>query len=288
VNLLLDLSQINTESGEARRVITDRQLLGWAHNRGISPGEAQILALQNEIIPLRYLRNLNGLSLHDQLRICRSRLLVCGCGGLGGVLVQMLLRLGAGYLRLIDGDTFAESNLNRQWLCSTATIGQPKPLVARDVAGGINPFTKVSAVVADLTAENAEEALIDSDLALDALDDLPARFQLAQTARSLGIPFIHGAATGWWGQVSTFLPEDAVGLAEIYGERRSRDPAEAAGGVLAPTPTLIASLQTFEAIRLLTGKPAAYARKLLYFDGESGHMELLPLRNPEHTKHGSA
>ena len=115
------------------------------------------------------------------------------------------------------------------------------------------------------------------DLVLDALDNLQGRFVLADAARRFGIPFIHGAATGWWGQVSTFLPGSPLSLTAIYGTARSRDAAEIAMGVLGPAPSLIASLQVFEAIRLLGGRKPAYADRLLFFDGESGVMELLSL-----------
>jgi molybdopterin-synthase adenylyltransferase len=274
---LIEKAYTSEESGESRLVIEDRELTDWAAQKGISPRVAQIDALEAGIVPLRYLKNLSAIDLPEQARICRSSVLICGCGGLGGVLINLLARLGVGVLRVVDGDAFSPSNLNRQWLCDIPHLSQPKALVAEQQVRAVNPLIEAEAFVELLDENNAEKMLQGMDLVLDALDNLPGRFLLAEVARHLRIPFIHGAATGWWGQVSTFVPDSPVTLTAIYGVRRSRDPAEIAMGVLGPAPSLIASLQAFEAIRLLSGRGPAYAGRLLFFDGESGVMELVPL-----------
>jgi molybdopterin-synthase adenylyltransferase len=265
------------ESGESRLVIEDRELIEWALDRGIPPHVAQADAVEAGIVPLRYLRNLSAITLPEQARICKGSVLVCGCGGLGGALINLLARIGVGALRVVDGDTFSPSNLNRQWLCDTQRLSQPKALVAEEQVRAINPLIAVEAVMGLLDEHNADNLLHGMDLVLDALDNLPGRFLLAEASRRQGIPFIHGAATGWWGQVSTFMPASRLDLTAVYGAKRSREPAEIALGVLGPAPSLIASLQAFEAIRLLSGRNPAYADRLLFFDGESGTMELISL-----------
>jgi molybdopterin-synthase adenylyltransferase len=274
---LVDLAYPSNESGESRTVIEDGSLLDWSVQKGIPPTEAQIDALEAGIIPLRYVRNFSALNLSEQTRICRSRVMICGCGGLGGILVNLLARVGVGSFRLVDGDTFAPSNLNRQLLCETQHLSQPKALAAKARVHAINPLVEVDAFSETLDEANAEAILQGMDLVLDALDNLPGRFVLAEVAHRLGIPFIHAAATGWWGQVSTFMPDSPLDLTAIYGTKRSRDPAEMAMGVLGPAPALIGSLQAFEAIRLLSGRQPAYVNRLLFFDGESGVMELIKL-----------
>jgi molybdopterin-synthase adenylyltransferase len=274
---LITRAHLDEESDEPRLVIEDHALLDWSVQNGIAPRFAQIEALAAGIIPLRYVKNLSAIGLSEQLRICRSSVLICGCGGLGGVLINLLARLGVGRLRVVDEDTFAPSNLNRQWLCDTAHLGQPKALVAQQEVQAINPLAEVEAFPEILDETNAHSLLEGMDAVLDALDNLPARFLLAEVARRLGIPFIHGAATGWWGQVSTFMPDSVLDLTAIYGTKRSRDTAEIALGILGPSPSLIGSLQAFEAIRLLSGRKPAYVNRLLFFDGESGVMELIPL-----------
>ena len=274
---LIERAFLTEESGTSRLVIGDRELLEWALQSGINPRTAQIKALEAGIVPLRYLKNFDAINLGEQTRICRSAVLICGCGGLGGVLINLLARVGVGFLRLVDGDAFAPSNLNRQWFCDTQRLSQPKALVGEQQVRVINPLIEVEAFPEILDESNADDLLRGMSLVLDALDNLPGRFLLAGAARRLEIPFIHGAATGWWGQVSTFMPGALHDLSAIYGTRKSRDAAEIAVGVLGPAPSVIASLQAFEAIRLLSGRNPAYAERLLFFDGESGVMELMPL-----------
>ncbi len=274
---LIDRAYRTEEDGVSRLVIEDRELLEWALHNGIGPRYVQIHALETGIVPLRYLRNFDAINIAEQTRICRSAVLICGCGGLGGVLINLLARVGVGLLRLVDGDAFAPSNLNRQWLCDTQHLSQPKALVGEQQVRAINPLIEVEAFPEILDESNADDLLRGMDLVLDALDNLPSRFLLAEAARRLEIPFIHAAATGWWGQISTFMPGSDRDLSAIYGTRKSRDPTEVAMGVLGPAPALIASLQAFEAVRLLSGRKPAYADRLLFFDGESGVMELMPL-----------
>jgi molybdopterin-synthase adenylyltransferase len=274
---LRDLAYATDESGESRLVIEDRALLEWSAEAGIAPRAAQLEALEEGIIPLRYVKNFSALDIAAQTCICASHVLVCGCGGLGGALITLLARVGVGRLRLVDGDTFSASNLNRQWLCDTNNLAQPKAMAAAEHVRAVNPLVEVEPVQETMGAANAEDLIRGMDLVMDALDNLDGRFLLAGAARRLGVPFLHGAATGWWGQVATFLPDSPSDLTAIYGTAQSRDAVEIAMGVLGPAPSLIASLQVFEAIRLLSGRKPAYASRLLFFDGESGVMELLAL-----------
>jgi len=264
--------------GESQLVIEDDALLEWASQAGISPRNAQIEALQRRIIPLRYAKNFRSLTLAEQRRICESRVLVCGCGGLGGILINLLARAGVGTLRLVDGDVFNPTNLNRQWFCDTQALSRPKAEVAGERVRAMNPLIEVE-VFATLMDEDNTGALVKGvDLVMDALDNLPGRFLCAEAAKHMGVPFIHAAAAGWWGQISTFLPESFLSLHDIYGPEAERDPAEDLLGVLGPAPAVIGSLAAFEAIRLLSGRNAAYADQLLYLDGESGRMDVVPLR----------
>lgn len=266
-----------TVGGSMQAVIDDETLLRYALARSVSPSAAQAAALERGILPLRYVKNQNGLQWAEQVRLCRSRVLICGCGGLGGVLGSLLARAGVGFLRVVDGDAFAPSNLNRQWLSDLDSLGRNKAHTARERLGRINPFVEVDAVPGHLDASNAGDILDSMDLALDALDNLPARFLLFEAARQAAIPFIHGAVAGWWGQVATFLPGSRSHLRQVYGDQRERGEAEEHLGVLGPTAALIGSLQALEALRLLAGRPPVYAESLLYYDGETGDQARMPL-----------
>lgn len=257
-------------NGESRLVIDDGSLLEWASENRLTPGQAAVEAIRSRITPLRYLKNFSALGFDEQLRLCESSVFICGCGGLGGNLVNLMARAGVGELRVADRDIFVPTNLNRQLYCDTEHLSRPKVHVAEERVRSVNPFVDVKACAQALDADNAAELIEGTGLVLDALDDLPARFILAEAARRLGIPFVHGAAAGWWGQVCTFMPDSAMRLSDIYGSRTVKDPAEESVGVLGPAPAVISSLQAFEAIRILTGRKPAYADRLLYFDGETG------------------
>ncbi len=275
--LIKDHAYLYDYAGKSQLVIEDGALLAWARKNRADPPGAQLRALQEGIMPLRYLKNSWGLQLAEQTRLCGSTVLVCGCGGLGGIVIQLLARAGVGQLLLVDGDVFCTTNLNRQLLCDTRHLSRLKAQVAEETVRAINPLIRVTAHPRMATAANVTELLQGVDLAVDALDNLPSRFILADAARALQVPFLHGAVAGWWGQLSTFLPESRQELKTIYGGKSSREPQELSLGVLGPTAATIGSLQALEAIRLLTGRKPAYADKLLYFDGESGLMETVPL-----------
>ncbi len=288
-----ELSRPIDYAGASRAVIEDEPLLEWARENGLSPREAQVAAIEEEIIPLRYLKNFTALSFAGQLRLCRSKVFICGCGGLGGTLVDLLSRAGVGYLRLVDRDVFTPSNLNRQCLVDTRQMSKSKASVAFERVIAVNPFVEVDARPVHLDSGNAEALAAGVDLVLDAMDNIGGRFALAEAAARLRIPFIHAAAAGWWGQVSTFQPapfpdspdsdsnsgsgSGGAGLSRIYGSRRMTDMSEEAVGVLGPAVAVIGSLQACEALRILSGGRPSYENRLLYFDGETGRTELLPL-----------
>jgi molybdopterin-synthase adenylyltransferase len=263
--------------GTKLAVIPDAPLLEWARSFHLSPREAQLQALRANFIPERYLSHFHTFDIDQQIRLCESKVLICGCGGLGGVLSHLLARAGVGWLRLVDGDSFVASNLNRQWFCDTGSLGRAKVQVAAERLQVINPFVMVQAVPENLTEGNAAVLLEGIDLVLDALDNITGRLMLAQAARQQGRPFIHAAVAGWLGQIATFLPDSAKDLTAVYGGRQSRGRAELGLGILGTTTAVIGSLQAAEALRLLTGGKPAYAEALFYYAGESGLAELIPL-----------
>jgi molybdopterin-synthase adenylyltransferase len=274
---LQDLAKPIDYLGQEQFVIEDDPLLQWAKERGLAHHQAQIEALEQRIIPHRYLKNLWSLGFDEQAKLCAGRIFICGCGGLGGIQIELLARAGVGRMRLMDMDTFTESNLNRQLLCHTAQIPRQKALVAAERIETVNPLVEVESFGEFLRPENVEGLIGGMDLVLDALDNIEARRILATAARKLGIPFIHAGVAGWWGQISTFLPESEHDLSSIYGNRLTRDGTEDAAGVLGPTPAVIGSLSALEAIRILVGKKPAYSGQLLYFDGENGVFQIVPL-----------
>lgn len=202
----------------------------------------------------RYLRNHDAISEEEQAFLATKRVLVVGCGGLGGMVIECLARISVGYLRVVDGDVFEESNLNRQLLSSTMNLGRPKTLAAQQRVMAVNPLVVVDAVQAELTVENARELLGECDVAVDCLDNIPARLVLQEAAKEAGIPVVHGAVAGWLGRICVIQPgEDLLTL--LYPEPDEMRGEERLAGTLSFTAALTASWQSAETVKLLLGKP---------------------------------
>ena len=209
----------------------------------------------------RYLRNHDAISEEEQAFLATKRVLVVGCGGLGGMVIECLARIGVGYLRVVDGDVFEESNLNRQLLSSTMNLGRPKTLAAQQRVMAVNPLVEADAVQAELTVENARELLGECDVAVDCLDNIPARLVLQEAAKEAGIPVVHGAVAGWLGRICVIQPgEDLLTL--LYPEPDEMRGEERLAGTLSFTAALTASWQSAETVKLLLGKSGLQAEIL--------------------------
>ena len=147
----------------------------------------------------RYARNVPALSEAECELLRRKRVLVVGCGGLGGHLIDMLARIGIGSLRVVDGDAFEPSNLNRQLEALNSTVGLPKAeAVARRIRD-INPYAVLHPMEALYNADNREQffpAGCRYDYIVDAIDLVSCKLDLAETARRLGVPLIMALGTG--------------------------------------------------------------------------------------------
>ena len=220
----------------------------------------------------RYLRNHDAISEADQATLAIDRVLVVGCGGLGGMVIECLARIGVGHLRVVDGDLFEATNLNRQILCSTMNLNRPKTLAAKQRVMAVNPLVEVDAVQANLTVENATSLLADCDVAVDCLDNIPARFVLQEAAKNAGLPLVHGAVAGWCGQVCVIRPGEDL-LSFLYGETLEEQGEEVSAGTLSFTAAAVGALQAAEVVKLLLGKP-----------GLSGELLVLDLMNASSTR----
>ena len=210
---------------------------------------------------LRYLRNHDAISEAEQAILAQKRVLVVGCGGLGGYVIECLARIGVGYLRVVDGDVFDETNLNRQLLSSNMNLGRPKTLAAQQRVMAVNPLVEVEAFQSLLTAENAVQLLEGCDVAVDALDNVPTRLLLQQAAKTAGIPLVHGAVAGWIGQVCVVQPGQEL-LNSLYPASTDNQGEEQETGTLSFTAALTASWQAAETVKLLLGKPGLHGEIL--------------------------
>ena len=208
-----------------------------------------------EAMEERYIRNLGALSEKECAMLREKTVLVAGCGGLGGYLIEMLLRLGIGEIRAADGDAFEASNLNRQLFSSPSSQGKSKAEAAAMRAALVYPDIRFEAIPQFVTEENAAGQIRGCDVVLDALDNIQARRTLVRACAQAGIPMIHGAICGWSAQAAVVLPGDDL-IDKIYPEGVSLSSKAS----LSFTPPFCAALQTALCTRLLTGRPLETGR----------------------------
>ena len=198
----------------------------------------------------RYIRNMGSLTKSEFLALRGKRAFVAGCGGLGGYIIEMLLRLGIGGITAADGDSFEASNLNRQLLSVPGALGESKAAAAAARAALVNPQVSFRAVPEFITAENALELITGSEVVMDALDSIEGRRILSRACGQAGIPLIHGAVDGWTAQAAISAPGDGL-METLYpkgAELKSKS-------TLSFTPPFCAAVQTALCVRLLCGRP---------------------------------
>ncbi len=256
----------------------------------------------------RYSRQMRlpGFGPEGQERLRGARVLVVGCGALGTVACDYLVRAGIGALTIVDRDLVEPSNLQRQTLFTEqdAARGVPKAEAAKARLGLVNRACRVRAFVDDLRAVNALRYASEVDLIIDALDNFETRAVLNECAVSRRIPLVYGGAVGYEGMAAAILPHGSdarmgFGGALTWDDARSTAclrcllpelpapgelPTCDVAGVLGPVAGMVASMQAALAIRLLAQGPDSVPDALLRVDLASMRLSSASIRgarNPE-------
>ena len=224
-------------------------------------------------------RQMSIVTRSEQERFKDAKITVIGCGGIGGETIEMLARMGIGELVLVDEDAFDLSNLNRQTLASIADLGLDKNAVAAEKVRLINPYVKVTSYNEHVDQSNIDKIIGDSDIVIDALDNVLTRVIVSRKAKEKGIPYIHGAIHGTLGQITVFLPNSEKSYEEMFNlpslgkelnDETIDDLKNVTSGVppvIGPTPNLIGCLEAMEAYKIITGVgKVTVAPKILTFD----------------------
>jgi molybdopterin/thiamine biosynthesis adenylyltransferase len=264
------------EEKDGTSIITHDAVRRLSSQSGTAPLDIEISALEVEIIPLRYKRNIGTLGLDGQLKLLRSCVGVCGLGGLGGYVVEFLARMGIGHLILADGDSFEEDNLNRQILCTEEDLGRPKVERAVERVSAVNSSLKVVAHHHFVKGEDVPNIYGEAQVIVDALDTVSSRLALEEGCTRMDIPLVHGAIAGEAGQVMTIFPGDP-GLKALYSAGEDHG-VETLEGNPATTPALIASIQTQEVIKILCGGELL-RNGFLLIDTSANLYEFIPLKS---------
>lgn len=265
--------------GVAYRSLGVAAVLELSQKYGLPGKEIERRALDLEIIPERYARNFRTFGYADQARLLAARVAVVGLGGLGGTVAEILAREGVGSLTLVDGDRFEDSNLNRQFMSTVDGLGTAKSQAAEQRVSAVNPSVVVNRIDGFLTAENAGDILRDAQVAIDCLDNLPARFMLEAAAKAEGIPMVSAAIAGVAGHVTTIFPEDP-GLALIHGapEDAPAKGAEQSLGCIPHAIAILSAMECAEAVKIILEKGTLLRNRLFLMDLGDNRFETLSLQ----------
>lgn len=224
-----------------------------------------------------------GIGPEGQKRLGQSRVAVVGCGATGTCVSSLLARAGVRTILIIDRDYVEPSNLQRQTLFDEADAAEslPKAVAAARKIAAFNSEIQIRPEVADLTPENIERLLADSDLLLDATDNFETRYLLNDFAIKHSKPWIYAAAVGAYAATMNILPGETACLSCIFpappeGTIETCDTA----GILNSAVNWVGSIQATEAMKLLVGARDKVRRTLLSFDLWTNHRAEMSNGNP--------
>lgn len=200
-----------------------------------------------------------------QQRLARATVLIVGAGGVGGPAALYLAAAGIGTIRIVDPDTVALSNLQRQILFDTADIGRPKVETAAEHLSALNPHVRVEALAEPLTGDNAGRIVAGCDVVLDGTDDFATRHAVNAACVAAGIPLVSGALGRWTGQVGVFEGRPCYRC--LVPDRPPDAETCARVGVVGALAGVIGAMTALEAIKIVTGAGEPLTGRLMLYDG---------------------
>jgi molybdopterin/thiamine biosynthesis adenylyltransferase/rhodanese-related sulfurtransferase len=230
----------------------------------------------------RYSRHLilPEIGMEGQKKLKESSVLLIGAGGLGSPLALYLAAAGVGHIGIVDADVVDDSNLQRQVLHGTSSLGKRKTDSARERLVDINPHISVVTYDEPFTSHNAFRIARGYDAIVDGTDNFPTRYLSNDVSVLLGVPNIYGSIFRFEGQVSVFWAKHGPCYRCLYKEPPPPGlvPSCAEGGVLGILPGVIGTIQATETIKVLLGIGEPLIGRLLLYDALSMHFRTLKLR----------
>jgi adenylyltransferase/sulfurtransferase len=235
---------------------------------------------------LRYSRHilLPEFGVEGQEKLRAARALVIGAGGLGSPIALYLAAAGVGTLTICDNDDVDLTNLQRQIVHRSSTIGSPKVESARDTLAGINPDCVVEAIAERVAGARLDELVSRADVVLDGCDNFATRHAVNRACVKHKKPLVSGAGVRFDGQVAVFdtRQDNAPCYACLFPEdAQSEEVRCAVMGVFAPVTGIVGCMQAAEALKVLTGMGTTLAGRLLIIDALTMDVRTLKLaRDP--------
>ncbi len=234
---------------------------------------------------LRYSRQimLPELDVAGQQALLNATALIVGVGGLGSPAAMYLAAAGVKKIILADHDNVELSNLQRQIIHGTESIGQSKVESGAATLARINPNVDVVPVQKKLHTKELAELIRDVDVVLDACDNFETRFAVNAACVKAKIPLVSGAAIRMEGQVIVFqgYQKDSPCYRCLYSEENAEDSNCATNGVMAPLVGIIGAVQAMEAIKVITNIGRSLEGRLLLLDASS--MEWREMKLPKNS-----
>lgn len=249
---------------------------------GGSPATAEAKAPLSHAEMLRYSRHLllPEVGVSGQRKLKAARVLTVGAGGLGSPLSLYLAAAGVGTIGIVDFDVVDLTNLQRQIVHGTSTLGRPKLDSAEERLNDLNPNVRIERHETRLTSENALEILREYDIVVDGTDNFPTRYLVNDACVLLGKPNVYGSIFRFEGQASLFYAAKGPCYRCLYSEPPPPGlvPSCAEGGVLGVLPGIIGSIQALETIKWIIGAGTSLLGRLVLFDALKLRFRELELR----------
>ncbi|HEX6434828.1 MAG TPA: molybdopterin-synthase adenylyltransferase MoeB, partial [Gemmatimonadales bacterium] len=281
VNLYLNETDIRHLSSTATPVRSGDVLTIVPSIAGGAPGVETQPGLSHAEV-LRYSRHLllPEVGMAGQRKLKAARVLTVGAGGLGSPLSLYLAAAGVGTIGIVDFDVVDLTNLQRQIVHGTSTLGQPKLESAASRLADVNPNVKIEKHETRLTSDNALGILREYDIVVDGTDNFPTRYLVNDACVLLGKPNVYGSIFRFEGQASVFYAKEGPCYRCLYSEPPPPGlvPSCAEGGVLGVLPGIIGSIQALETIKWIIGAGDSLVGRLLLFDALKLRFRELQLR----------
>ncbi len=232
----------------------------------------------------RYVRQeiFAGIGPDGQEKIKKGRVAIIEMSSIGGAVANSLVRAGVGYVRLIDGDYIELAELQRQTIFTEKDAKEetPKVVAAYEYLKTVNSEVEIDPVISDVNSGTIDNLIEDVDLVIDATDSMEVRLLLNEACHHLKKPWIYGGTLASSGMTMNVLPgEDRPCLKCFLGEEQyapGEQPTCATVGILNPAASIVAALQSAEALKILSGSDAV-REDLVTFDVWENYFDYVPV-----------
>lgn len=225
----------------------------------------------------RYSRQyiINDIGAEGQKKIMKGRVLVIGAGALGSPAIMYLAAAGIGTIGIADFDKVDLSNLQRQIIHTTDSVGTMKTLSAKETVSRLNPDVQVVTYDEKINPDNIVSIISDYDIVIDASDRLFTKMMINDACQMASKPLVHAGAERFYGQIMTIIPGKGPCLRCLLedGSDEEEEGACARYGIMGPVTGIIGSMQALEAIKYITGAGDLLVGRIICFDGLSMEFE---------------